>query len=111
MNKQYKFAQYDQVSRALAIGAVPFGPAAKTSDIRKRSSVLRDPKGVHFSNSSIVQTLNFPKKNREEEMAMGLEYEVGTIGTDIIMLQEDIKMVSQQNSKYFFCQQCKGNFL
>ena len=44
-------------------------------------------------------------------MAMGLEYEVGTIGTDIIMLQEDIKMVSQQNSKYFFCQQCKGNFL
>jgi len=26
-------------------------------------------------------------------MAMGLEYEVGTIGTDIIMLQEDIKML------------------
>ena len=32
-------------------------------------------------------------------MAMGLEYEVGTIGTDIIMLQEDIKMVYKQNSK------------
>ena len=38
--------------------------------------------------------LELSKKNREEEMAMGLEYEVGTIGTDIIMLQEDIKMVS-----------------
>ena len=35
----------------------------------------------------------------EEEMAMGLEYEVGTIGTDIIMLQEVIKMVYKQNSK------------
>merc|ERR1711974_309143 len=52
-------------SRALAIGAVPFSPATKTSDIRKR----------------------------EEKMAKGLEYEVGTIGTDIVMLQEDIKMV------------------
>ena len=40
-------------------------------------------------------------------MAMGLEYEVGTIGTDIIMLQEDIKMVSQQNSKYFFVSSVK----
>ena len=43
-------------------------------------------------------------------MAMGLEYEVGTIGTDIIMLQEDIKMVSQQNSKYFFVSSVKVIF-
>ena len=27
-------------------------------------------------------------------MAKGLEYEVGTIGTDIVMLQEDIKVVA-----------------
>ena len=43
-------------------------------------------------------------------MAMGLEYEVGTIGTDIIMLQEDIKMVSQPNSKYFFVSSVKVIF-
>jgi len=55
------------VSRALAIGAVPFSPAAKTSDIR----------------------------TREEEVAKGLEYEVGTIGADIVMLQEDIKMLRE----------------
>ena len=44
--------------------------------------------------SKVLQEVLADLKNREEEMAMGLEYEVGTIGTDIIMLQEDIKMVS-----------------
>ena len=33
---------------------------------------------------------------REEEVAKGLEYEVGTIGADIVMLQEDIKMVQRE---------------
>jgi len=56
------------VSRALAIGAVLFSPATKTSDMRKR----------------------------EEEIAKGLEYEVGTIGTDIVMLQEDIKLLRDE---------------
>jgi len=56
------------VSRALAIGAIPFSLATKTSDIRKR----------------------------DEEITKGLDYEVGTIGADIVMLQEDIKMVRDE---------------
>ena len=32
-------------------------------------------------------------------MAKGLEYEVGTIGTDIVMLQEDIKVVATRENK------------
>ena len=31
-------------------------------------------------------------------MAKGLEYEVGTIGTDIVMLQEDIKVVATREN-------------
>ena len=42
-----------------------------------------------YSDNLILLTFH-----REEEIAKGLEYEVGTIGTDIVMLQEDIKMVT-----------------
>lgn len=42
-----------------------------------------------YSDNLILLTFH-----REEEIAKGLEYEVGTIGTDIVMLQEDIKMVA-----------------
>ena len=31
-------------------------------------------------------------------MAKGLEYEVGAIGTDIVMLQEDIKVVATREN-------------
>ena len=82
-------ACYVKVSRALAIGAIPFSPATKTSDVRKRFDTILNLAILAYSDNLILLTFH-----REEEIAKGLEYEVGTIGTDIVMLQEDIKMVT-----------------